>query len=385
MAKASMRTRKEIIGKHRARYKKSIKKDKGVILDAVCMATGLSRDRAQRLLSGKEDLRKKSSRSGRNRKYGQKVRDALEFIWPMMDYASGKRLCAGMPDFLDALIRFHECPFDNETLALLGEISPATTDRLLRRAKERIRFKGLSTTKPGTLLKQNIPIRLGAEWDENMPGFMELDLVAHCGSTTAGEYVNTLDATDIYSGWTETRAVINKAQKHVFEALKQIRASLPFHLLGIDSDNGSEFINAEVYRYCKEENLSFTRSRPYMKNDGCHVEQKNWHVVRRNIGYGRYEGSEAVRIMNEYYSLLRLYTNFFMPHMKLLSKTRNGARVRKSYDTPTTPYKRLLKDKDISQETAIRLTNTFLSLNPASLKRDMMKLLDTLMKLTIPS
>jgi hypothetical protein len=385
MAKTSMRTRKEIIEKHRAQYKRSTKKGKGAILDAVCIATGLSRDRAGRLLNGKGRLQRKSTRSGRNRIYGQKVRDALEFIWPMMDYASGKRLCAGLPDFLDALIRFDECPFDDKTVALLRKISPATADRLLKRMKDRMRFKGISTTKPGTLLKQNIPIRTGTQWNEDMPGFLELDLVAHCGSTTAGEYVNTLDATDICSGWTETRAVINKAQKHVFDELKQIRAGLPFPLFGIDSDNGSEFINEELYRYCKQEDIAFTRSRPYTKNDGCHVEQKNWHIVRRNIGYGRYEGREAVHVMNEYYALLRLYRNFFMPHMKLIAKIRDGARVRKRYDMPMTPYKRLLANDTIPEEAKTRLTKTFLSLNPATLKRDMAKLLDALMKMTLPN
>jgi hypothetical protein len=385
MAKMSMKTRKEIIETHRAKYERSTKKGKGSILDAVCMATGLSRSRAQKLLSQGVNLQKKSSRSGRNRKYGQKVREALEFLWPMMDYASGKRLCAGMEDFLDALVRFDECPFDDKTVALLKEMSPATADRLLVRARKRVRIRGISTTKPGTLLKQNIPIRLGSEWDEGMPGFVEIDLVAHCGSTASGEYVNTLDVIDICSGWTETGAVINKAQKHVFAMIKHIRGRLPFPLLGIDSDNGSEFINGELYTYCKEENIMFTRSRPYKKNDGCHIEQKNWHIVRRNIGYGRYEGSEAVRIMNEYYSLLRLHTNFFMPHMKLASKVRDGARVKKRYDRPMTPYKRLLEDDNISEDAKAQLTKTFLSLNPAVLKRDMAKLLDTLMGLTLPT
>ena len=240
MAKVSMGTRKEIAGKHRERYRKSTKKGKSSILDAVCLSTGLSRDRAQRILNSSGSLGRKSERSGRNRKYGQKAREALEAIWPMMDYAGGKRLCAGLPDFLDALTRFGECPFEEETAKLLLEMSPATADRLLRRVRERSRLRGISTTKPGTLLKKSIPVRLGSQWDENMPGFLEFDLVAHCGATTAGEYVNTLDGTDVCSGWTETRAVINKAQTHVHKAIKQIRADLPFPLLGIDSDYAEE-------------------------------------------------------------------------------------------------------------------------------------------------
>ena len=385
MAKLDMETRRRVIDGQKARYKKATKKVKGKILDSVCLATGLSRDRAKKLLAnpGQAPMPGKA-RSGRNRKYGRDARLALEWLWPLMDYAGGRRLCAGMDDMLNALIRFGEFPFEENIAGLLREMSPSTADRLLKRAKDSVKLKGRSTTKPGTLLKKDIPIRLGTQWDENSPGFEEVDLVAHCGRTTAGEYVNTLDTTDIFTGWTETRAVINKAQRHVFEALKDIRANLPFGLLGIDSDSGSEFINHELHRYCKEEGILFTRGRPYMKNDGCHVEQKNWHVIRRNIGYGRYEGADAVRVMNEYYALLRLHTNFFMPHTKLISKERDGAHVRKQYETPMTPYKRLLADKRISLETKDRLTEIYVSLNPVELKRAMDKLLVMLAKMALP-
>jgi hypothetical protein len=386
MAKLELMTRQKIIENEKSRYKRSNKKTKGDILDSVCMTTGLSRSRAKHLLTEKGRAAPPGQcRSGRNPKYGQVVREALEKVWALMDFAGGKRLCAGMGDMLDAFTRHGECEFDENTKVLLLEMSSATADRILRRPKERMRFKSLSTTKPGTLLKRDIPIRLGTDWNEAVPGFVECDLVAHCGSTTAGEYANTLDVTDICSGWTETMAVVNKAQKHVFESLRTIESGLPFPLLGIDSDNGSEFINHELYRHCKENNISFTRSRPYMKNDGCHVEQKNWHVVRRNIGYGRYEGKEAVRLMNEYYSLLRLYTNFFSPHMKLMSKTRDGARVRKSYDMPLTPYRRLLACDDVPQDVKEELTKTYLSLNPVALKRGMKKLSDALVKMAVPS
>jgi hypothetical protein len=302
-----------------------------------------------------------------------------------MNCPGGRNLCAGMPDILDALSRFDECGFDENTKGLLMEMSHATADRLLKRVREKTRLRGVSTTKPGTLLKRDIPIRTGTEWDDAVPGFVEIDLVAHCGATTAGDYINTLDVTDICSGWTETRAVINKAQIHTFKALKSIEKRLPFPLRGIDSDNGAEFINNELMRYCRDNNIAFTRSRPYMKNDSCYVEQKNWHTVRRNIGYGRYEGKEAVRIMNEYYSRLRLYTNFFIPQTKLVSKNRNGARVIKRYENPVTPYRRLLADRNISPDEKEKLTEAFLSLNPAALKRDMAKLTDSLMKMIVPN
>jgi hypothetical protein len=383
MVKTSMGTRREIIEKHRARYRKSSKKEKGVILDVICTATGISRGRAKKLLAGVQAPVSKAKKRGRKIKYGPSAVNALEKIWAVMDFASGKRLIAGMNDTLDALIRFGEIGFDENTLRLLREMSPATADRLLKHTKENMRFKGISATKPGTLLKRDIPIRLGTEWDDAVPGYMECDLVAHCGMTAAGEYINTLDMTDICTGWTETRAVINKAQKHVHGAITEIKQILPFPLLGIDSDNGSEFINAHLYRYCKENGIHFTRSRPYMKNDNCHVEQKNWSVVRRSIGYARYEGMETVRVMNEYYALLRLHMNFFMPSVKLISKHRNGATVHKRYDAPQTPYKRMLESPCIEQSAKVRLTEAYLSLNPAALKRDMLKLLGELASMRV--
>jgi hypothetical protein len=392
MTKISMKSRQEVIKRYYAKYKKSSKKEKGQILDSLCLSTGLSRDRVKKLLSGcirkatvPGSVGNSTKKRGRKPKYDDCTRAALEKIWALMDFACGRRLAAGMEDMLDALLRFDEIKFDKQTLENLRKISPATIDRLLKRAKSSMSFKGISATKPGTLLKRDIPVRLGTQWDEAVPGYVEIDLVAHCGITTAGEYINTLDVTDIYSGWTETEAVLNKAQKHVFEALMDIKERLPFNLLGIDSDNGSEFINAHLLRYCQQEGICFTRSRENKKNDSCHVEQKNWSVVRRNIGYDRYEGEAALRAMNEYYELLRLYMNFFLPSVKLLSKNRDGAKIRKKYEPPQTPYKRLISSPHIENEEKKHLKEIWLTLNPAELKRGMMKLLDQLLKLKAKS
>ncbi|MDO9556311.1 MAG: transposase family protein, partial [Coriobacteriia bacterium] len=231
------------------------------------------------------------------------------------------------------------------------------------------------------LLKSQIQIRTGTEWNDACPGFIEIDLVAHCGDSTRGEYCNTLDATDIATGWTETRAVRNKAQVHVFAALKDIVGHLPFPLLGIDSDNGSEFINAELLRYCTEHDIAFTRSRAYRKNDGCHVEQKNWSVVRQNVGYARFDTPEELEVLNKIHALLRLHTNFFMPSAKLVSKTRDGSKVTKHYDTPTTPYRRVLARDDVDGKTKTALATQFENLNPADLRRRIGKLQDELYKL----
>ena len=250
----------------------------------------------------------------------------------------------------------------------LHSISAATIDRLLAPDRARLSLKGRPGTKPGTLLKHQIPVRTFAEWDDVRPGFVEIDLVGHEGGVLRGEYCQTLDVTDVATGWTETRAVKNKAQVHVFAALKEIRTSLPFPVLGIDSD-GSEFINKEQFRYCADRRITFTRSHAYKKNDGCYVEQKNWSVVRRNVGYARFDTPEELAVLNELYASLREHANFFMPSAKLVSKTRDGAKVTKRYDTPKTPYARVLASEHVTEAAKCRLTRHYERLNPVALKR----------------
>ena len=379
-----MATRKEIIDKHAAKYRKASKKGKGEILNFVCFATGLSRDRAARVLRGKERRPRPSGKRGRKRIYGHDVFLALKKLWITLDFACGKRLHEGLADMLDALIRYQEVDFNEEIIFKLRRMSASTMDRLLKKERESLRLKGICTTKPGTLLKHNIPIRLGQEWNDDIPGFVEIDLVAHCGSSAAGEYINTLNVTDICTGWTEPIAVLNKAQRHVFAGLLAIEQRQPFKYLGIDSDNGSEFINHELKRYCDANHICFTRSRPYTKNDNCHIEQKNWSLVRRHIGYGRYEGENALALLNEYYSLLRLLVNFFYPSTKLLEKQRQGARVYKRYEKPLSPYKRVLKNPYISEKVKEELVQTFLTINPAKVISNMARIQNSLEAYWIP-
>lgn len=388
MAKISMKARKEVLNKHKTKYRKARKKEKSKILDAVCESTGLSRDRAARLLAARPKSRsptknKAKSQRGRKRIYDLPVIKALKEVWTYMDFVCGKRLHEGIGDMLDALIRFDEITYDADVIRKLRQMSAATMDRLLKKDKEKLRLKGISTTKPGTLLKRNIPIRLGQDWDDAIPGFVEVDLVAHCGPTTAGEYVNTLNVTDICTGWTEPVAVLNKAQRHVFAGLMDVEQRQPFPLSGIDSDNGAEFINHELYRFCKEKGICFTRSRTYTKNDSCHVEQKNWSLVRRHIGYIRFEGQAAVTLLNAYYDLLRLQVNFFLPSTKLIEKRRDGARVYKRYEKPLTPYRRVLAQTSIPDAVKKNLTELFLTINPSELVRGMIMINDKLGKLRI--
>jgi hypothetical protein len=260
-------------------------------------------------------------------------------------------------------------------------MSPSTIDRLLKPWRQLGGRRPFTTTKPGSLLKNSIPIRTFADWEEDQPGFIEVDLVPHCGESSEGFYLTTLSTVDVASGWSECIGVWGKGQWRVGGAVHRIRQRLPFPLLGLDSDNGSEFINQHLYTYCRREGITFTRSRSYKKNDSCHVEQKNWSVVRRLIGYDRYSSRAALETLNRVYDLLRLYVNFFQPVMKLVTKTRHGAKVHKVYDTAQTPYQRLLKSGVLPKAKQQELAATYYGLNPASLLKQINENLEYLWNL----
>ena len=377
----SMSEKKSITREMRRRYQKASKSGKATMLDELSALTGWTRSYASRALRHERPKRSGPETRGRKKAYTAEVMVPLRTVWASLDYACGKRVAAGMDDTPEALLRAGELSCEQRVIELLRAMSAATIDRVLAPDRAKTNLKGRSTTKPGTLLKSQIQIRTGTEWNDSRPGFIEIDLVAHCGDSTRGEYCNTLDATDIATGWTETRAVRNKAQVHVFAALQDIVAHLPFPLLGIDSDNGGEFINDQLLRYCKEHDITFTRSRAYRKNDGCHVEQKNWSVVRQNVGYARFDTLEELAVLNRIHALVRLHTNFFMPSAQLLSKTRDGAKVTKRYDRPATPYRRVLARDDIDETAKAALTARFETLNPADLRRRIGTLQDELYKL----
>jgi len=302
-------------------------------------------------------------------------------LWEIADFICGKRLVPLLADLIPQLERCGEIKLDKNKKKLLLKISPATVDRLLSKERRKYALKHRARTKPGTLLKHQIPIRTFSQWDELKPGFVEIDLVSHDGGDPHRDFIQTLVVTDVASGWTEIQAVINKAQIWVFSALKEIAQRTPFKILGIDSDNGSEFINHHLLRFCKENKITFTRSRPYRKNDNCYVEQKNYSVVRRSVGYARHDTKEELTLLNELYQSLRLYTNFFQPVMKLKEKTRLGSKVIKRYDTPATPYKRLLQSPHISRTIKSKLEEEYRSLNPALLRREMTGVQEELMKI----
>jgi hypothetical protein len=371
--------RKAVTKQMARRYQRGSKTEKGRMLDELCALTGWTRRHARRALSEATCDRPRHARRPRPRTYGDDVVAALRFVWATLDGPAGKRLAPFMRQIVEALERHGELSVDPEVRIKLLQISAATIDRALAPDRRGLQVKGRSGTKPGSILKRQIPIRTFAEWDDRRPGFCEVDLVSHDGGSGDGEFCQTLDLTCVATGWTEMRAIRTKAQRWVLEALKDIRAALPFPLLGLDCDNGSEFINVELYRYCTERGITFTRSRPYRKNDNCFVEQKNWPVVRQQVGYLRYETPAELEALRELYRHLRLYVNFFQPQMKLVSKTRRGAKVQKTFDRARTPYQRVLESSHVTKEAKDELTRTYLELNPAQLKRQISACQDRLL------
>jgi len=375
-----MAERQAITKEMARRYARAEKKQRGAMLDELCALTGYNRSYAARRLRARAHGPAPPKRGReRPRTYTAELLPALRKLWATLDRCCGKRLAAVMEATIAALERHGEISLTPEQRELLVAASPATLDRLLAPERRRLRLRGRSMTKPGTLLRSQIPVRTFAEWDHGRAGFLEIDLVAHEGGDSSGEFAYTLCATDVASGWTEPRVVRNRARKWTFEALQDIRRCLPFALLGLDSDNGGEFINHHLANWCAGQEISFTRSRPLNKNDGCYVEQKNWSVVRRETGYGRYDTDAERELIAVIYADLRLYVNYFLPSMKLRLKQRVGARVTKRYDTPATPYQRLLALKALDEATAARLAAECLSLNPAELRR---RLTDNEKKLT---
>jgi hypothetical protein len=281
------------------------------------------------------------------------------------------------------LERQQELVLDPQTKALLLRMSRSTIDRALGEARRRPHRRMRGTTKPGSLLKNSIPVHVYTPWDEQRPGFVEVGLVAQRGDSASGEFLFSLNTVDVATGWTETVAIANKGQAATFAGLLQARDRLPMPLLGIDSDNGSEFINAHLRRYCETEHITFTRCRPYKKNDQAHIEQKNWSVVRRTVGYDRYDSPPALRQLQDLYQVLRLYLNFFQPVMKLVGKERFGARVKKRYDDARTPYQRVLEAEEVSQTVKDELQAFYLTLNPVSLRRQIDDSLNRLWDLAV--
>lgn len=374
MTRGSIREYVEAV---RGRYLWASKRERGRILDEFTKVVGCHRKSAIRLLH-REDSPRQGKRRGRPRRYGDEVVDALRRIWEASDRLCSQRLKPFLGELVKVMRQHGELAVSAGVEAEVCQMSASTIDRSLHPYRRLGGRRPFTTTKPGSLLKSSIPIRTFADWQENRPGFLEVDLVPHCGDSSEGFYLTTLSTVDVASGWSECIGVWGKGQERVGAAVHRVRQRLPLPLLGLDSDNGSEFINQHLYRYCQREGITFTRSRSYKKNDSCHVEQKNWSVVRRLIGYDRYNSHAALECLERIYHLLRLYVNFLQPVMKLVSKTRHGARVHKVYDRARTPYQRLLEAGVLTQDKQVELATIYHGLNPVSLLRQINENLEDL-------
>jgi len=356
----------------RGRYRGASKKLKTKILDEFVATTGLHRKVVIRLLNRRSSPAR-GKRPGRPPLYGLEVLMALKIAWEATDRLCSRRLHPFLPELVGILKREGELRVTEETEAQLCRMSASTIDRLLRRWRGTGVRRGLSTTKPGTLLKNAIAVRTFSEWNEKQPGFLEADLVAHCGESSEGFYLTTLSTVDVATAWCEPVAVWGKGQERVGGAVHHVRERLPMPMLGLDSDNGGEFINQGLYDYCRRWGITFTRSRSYKKNDSCHIEQKNWSVIRRVIGYDRFSSKAAFEALSDVYLLLRLYINFFQPVLKLVTKTRHGAKVHKVYDRAQTPYRRLLSSGLLTEEKARQLAAIYSALNPVTLLKQIQR------------
>ena len=368
----------------RIRYRRARKAGKSTILNEFCAVCGYHRKYALRLL-GTQHKRGKGAahKPGPVSRYDTpELVETLRTIWMASDQLCSKRLKAALPLWLPHYeTSFH--PLSADTLSLLGSISAATIDRLLKPIRARAGGRGLSGTKPGTLLKKHIPIQTGV-WDVTQPGFIEADTVAHCGDSLAGDFVWSLTMTDICTGWTECRATWNKGADGVMTQIKAVQKALPFPIKGFDCDNGSEFLTWHLLRYFQnhKQPIKFTRSRPYHSNDNAHVEQKNWSCVRQLFGYDRLSDPRMVKLMNDLYANeFSLFTNFFCPTLKLVSKAREGSKWVRKHSKPITPAQRVLDHPGISQDAKEKLSSQIKSLNPFMIQKQIQRKLRAIFKL----
>jgi len=373
----SFQAKRELLAQTAARYQAASHAQKSPILDEFVAATGYTRKYAIRVLRHPPPAAAAITRL-RAPRYGPAVQEALRVAWEAANGICGKRLVPFLPELVPALERHGHLALTADVRAQLLALSPATADRLLARARRAAAPRGIATTRPGALLKQQVPLRTFAGWDDAAPGFVEADLVAHCGPQAAGAFLHTLVLTDVATGWTACLPLLTRSHDAVIGALGLARQLLPFPLLGLDTDNGVEFLNDELLGYCEREGITFTRGRAYRKNDQCFVEQKNGVVVRQLVGYDRFEGAAAYRQLGEVYRALRLYVNFFQPSMKLREKRREGGALHRRYDRAQTPWQRLLASGVLDEPRTARLTAIFQALDPVRLRRQLEALLDAL-------
>ena len=381
----SKKTKGEYLLTIRERYIKSTKEQKNIILDEFCNVCDYNRKYAIRLLNKASPKVNNKQRCGRKSIYNSpEILEFLKTIWIATNLICSKRLKAVIPLWLPWYI--HEGKkLSKKNSDLLRKISPATIDRLLKKIRGRYSKQGLSTTRPGGLLRELVPIKTD-QWDENRPGYVEVDTVAHCGTSIAGDFAYTLNMVDIATGWTSQRAVWGKGESGVFKAIREIEYLLPFAIRGFDCDNGNELLNWKLLRYFKNRTnpVSYTRSRAYRKNDNAHIEEKNWTIVRQYIGYDRLEKFEMVEMLNDLYrNEMNYFLNFFISSSKLLTKQRIGSKIKKIHQSPKTPFEKIWESDFIDESIKMKLYKLSKTLNPFELNRIIKQKIKRILDLTI--
>ncbi len=374
----SVQAKRELLAQTAPRYRAAPPQHKHAILDEFVAATGYARTYAIRLLGQPTAPRPAPIARPRARPYGPAVVEALTVAWAAANYVCAKRLVPFLPELVASLERHGHLALSVEVRAQLLTLSAATADRLLRPVRQRAWPRGIGTTKVGTLLTHKVPIRTFAAWDDVRPGFMEADLVAHCGTRAEGPYLSSLVLTDVATGWTACLPLLRHGYDDVLRALDQARLLLPVPLLGLDTDNGGEFLNYPLLEYCARTGITFTRGRAYRKNDQCYVEQKNGSVVRQIVGYDRFAGEVASHQRAELYRALRLYVNVFQPSLKLVLKRRDGSRVYRRYETAQTPLQRLRAANILAEDARARLVALAEALDPVHVLRRLQRLQEAL-------
>jgi len=373
----SFSARRELLVKVAPRYREAGRKQKSIILNEFIASTGYKRKYAIRLLSLRKIPNVKKIKRPRPRIYGTRIQEALRVAWSAANCIASKRLAPFLEELVPILEYHGHLDLTEEERYLLIAISPSTIDRILKPCREQFN-RGISTTRPGNLLKHQIPVRTFTDWEETIPGFFEADLVGHYGWSVEGAVLHTLVLTDIATTWTEFLPLLHRSRDAVIHALNQMQSVIPFPILGFDTDNGSEFINNEVKAYCEQEEITFTRGRVCKKNDQCFVEQKNGNIIRQFVGYDRFEGLHSYKQLLELYRALRLYVNFFQPSMKLKEKKRIHSQVKRKHETALTPFQRLRLSGISSNDMHEKLITVYESLDPVYLLRQIGILQDAL-------
>lgn len=383
----SKKSKREYLHEISLRYNKAGKEEKVKILDEFCAVCSYHRKYAIKILnqSPLPEIIKQIKRPGRKKKYHTAgIINFLKTLWKKTNLICSDRLKSAIPIWLP-IYKKTVSELSKRDEELLREISAATIDRILSKFRGKYTKRGLCTTRPGSIIRDLIPIRTN-QWNENRPGFIEVDLVAHCGTSVAGEYINTLDIVDIATGWTSQRAVWGKGEMNTFKAIKEIELTLPFKIRGFDSDNGKEFMNYRLLKYFKHRKfpVEYTRSRAYNKNDNAHIEEKNWTVVRQYIGYDRLNNPEQLELLNDLYrNELNYFLNYFLPSMKLIAKERQGSKIKKKYDKAKTPFQRLFESKEIDESKKLELLRILNKLDPFKLQEKIESKIRLILKLSV--